>query len=108
MSKYKAVKTVAHGRTFDSKAEAKRAGELILMEKSGLIQGLNYQVVFELADSVVINGRKRPPLKYVADFVYVRAGESIVEDCKGMLTPVYKIKRHLMKAVFGIDILETK
>lgn len=107
-SKYSAKKVVVDGRSYDSKAEATRARSLILEERAGFIAALRFQVVYELAPSVVIAGRKRPPLRYVADFVYIRDGIEVVEDVKGMLTAVYRIKRHLMKSVHGIDILETK
>ena len=63
------------------------------------------------------SGRKRPELRYVADFVYweidqarkndFQNGKWIVEDVKGILTPVYRIKRHLMMSVHGIEIRET-
>lgn len=107
-TKYGANKTVVNGRKFDSKSEAKRAGELELAQRFGQISDLRYQVVYILAPSVVINGRKKPALRYVADFVYIRDGVEVVEDRKGMLTAVYRIKRHLMKSVHNIDIFETK
>lgn len=42
-----------------------------------------------------------------ADFVYLEHGKEIVEDTKGMRTQVYVMKRKLMKALYGITILET-
>lgn len=45
--------------------------------------------------------------KYIADFVYRQDGKTIVEDCKGMRTPEYKIKRKLMLWRYNIKILET-
>ncbi len=92
---------------YASKREAKRAHEIKLLERAGLISDVREQVVFELAPSVVIQGRKRPPLRYIADFVYVENGEEITEDCKGFRTAEYRIKRHLMASVHGIQILET-
>lgn len=111
-SKYKAVKTGKYA----SKAEARRAEELKLLERSGAITGLREQVVYVLAPSVVVNGRKRPPLRYLADFVYeipdkyneMLVNQIIVNDVKGRITEGYRIKRHLMKSVHNIDILETK
>nr|WP_316893815.1 DUF1064 domain-containing protein [Ralstonia mannitolilytica] len=52
---------------------------------------------FELAPGVVINGRRRPPLRYVADFVYREKGSALdtIEDVKGAVTEAYRIKRHL-------------
>jgi len=108
MSKYKSKKVIMYGRKFDSLREAARAGTLILEEKAGIIKDLKFQVVYELAPSVIINGRKKPALRYISDFEYIRNGELVVEDVKGMLTIVYKIKRHLMKSVHGIDIFETR
>lgn len=107
MSKYGAKKTVIDGITFDSKAEASRYSVLRLLANGHTITDLRTQVRFDLAPSVVIQGRKRPPMRYIADFTYMDGGKLVVEDVKGMLTPVYKLKRHLMKAVHSIDILET-
>lgn len=106
MSKYRAVKTTVDGFTFASKAEAKRYQELKLLLEAKQISFLELQPVFVLADSVTIGGRKRPALKYVADFAYYTPAGRVVEDVKGMLTPVYRLKRHLMKSQLGIDIVE--
>ncbi len=92
---------------FASEREALRAKELQFMQTGGVISNLEFQVTFVLAPSVVINGRKRPPLRYIADFVYVKDGIKIVEDVKGYVTDSYRIKRHLMASVWGIQILET-
>lgn len=43
---------------------------------------------------------------YIADFVYYRDGEYIVEDTKGVRTKDYIIKRKLMLYVHGIKIKE--
>ena len=56
---------------------------------------------------MTLYGRRRPAVKYKADFRYIEKGETVVEDVKGMRTPVYNLKRHLMKAVHGIEIRET-
>lgn len=77
-----------------------------MLEQTGIIANLREQVVFVLAPSVIINGRKKPTLRYYADFVYDKDGETVVEDVKGHLTDVYIIKRHLMKSVWDIDIKE--
>ena len=102
MSKYYNVKIDGYA----SKKEARRAGELKLLLFAGKISELIEQVPFELAPSVVVQGRKRPPMKYIADFVYVENGKRIVEDSKGMRTPVYNLKRHLMMLVHNIEIRE--
>ena len=102
-SKYNAVKTNGYA----SKKEAARAAELKLLERAGHICGLREQVIYILAPSIVRKGRKRPAMKYIADFVYIEDGKEVTEDCKGFRTPVYSLKAHLMMAVHGIDIKET-
>jgi len=93
---------------FDSRRELTRWLHLVALQKAGVISELERQVVFVLAPAVVIQGRKRPELRYVADFVYVDGqGQTITEDVKGKVTEGYRIKRHLM-AVRGIQIKEVK
>lgn len=108
-SKYGNVRTSIDGEVFDSAAEAARYTQLRLLERAGQIFELTRQVSFELAQAVVINGIHKRPLTYRADFAYRDAatGQRVVEDKKGALTEAYKIKRHLMKAIHNIDILET-
>lgn len=104
MSKYGSIKTNGYA----SKREAKRAAELKLLEKAGEISHLKEQVTFVLADAATIQGRRRPSLRYIADFEYCTIhGERVVEDVKGVITDAYRIKRHLMKTVHNIEILET-
>ena len=108
-SKYSNVRTTINGETFDSASEAERFRQLVLLQKAGRIRELTRQVSFVLAPAVVINGARKRALTYRADFGYVdvSTGARIVEDRKGALTDVYKLKRHLMKSVHNIDILET-
>jgi len=106
--KYANRRVEIDGQSFDSRAEARYWRQLQLRLKAGEISNLRRQVVFELAPAVVIGGRKRPPLRYVADFVWEEDGKTIVADVKGAVPAAYRIKRHLMKAVHGIDILEIR
>lgn len=104
-NKFGAVKTTVDGITFDSKREAARYRELKLAERVGLIKNLQRQVRFPLVvDGALIT-------TWVADFVYDdRRGETWVpqhEDCKGVRTREYKLKRKLVKALYGWDIRET-
>lgn len=96
------------GIKFDSKAEARYYCHLQLLAKAGEIQNLRLQVPFELAPPVLVAGRNRPALRYIADFTYERDGKLIVADVKGVSPDAYRIKRHLMKAVHGIDIEEIR
>ncbi len=111
MTKYRNKPCEVSGEKYRSQKEMRRHQELLLLERANQIYWLKREVPFELAPSVVIQGRKRPAMKYIADFTYLeRRGnfpEAVVEDCKGVRTTAYNIKRHLMKSVHGIDILET-
>lgn len=100
------------GQKFDSAGEAKRYSALVLLQRAGRITDLQRQVRYELAPSVKHAGEKRarPALTYWADFTYIEGGALVVEDVKvgGLMTEVFKIKRHLMLSVHGIDIRITK
>ena len=105
--KYRNRRVAIDGLIFDSQAEADRWAELQALERSGAISDLRRQVRYELAPAVTVQGRKRPPIRYIADFVYERDGQKFTEDRKGYRTEVYRLKRHLMMAIHGIEILET-
>lgn len=98
-SKYRAVKTVVDGLIFASKAEARRYGELKLLEKGGYIRQLELQPEFVFA----LDGK--PIFKYIADFRYFEGLSRVVEDVKGMQTPVFRLKRKLIEAQFCVKIV---
>ena len=101
----------ADGLKFDSKAEHKFWCHLVIRQKAKEIFNLERQVVYVLAPSVVIGNRKRPALRYVADMRWNDGkpdGPLVVADVKGAVTPEYRIKRHLLKSVHGLDILEIR
>jgi hypothetical protein len=104
-NKFGAVKTTVDGLKFDSKLEARRYQELVLLQRAGKISELSVQVPFTII-------HKQPgerAVKYVSDFTYRENGELVVEDVKGgkaTATPVYKIKKKLMLLVHGIRIKE--
>lgn len=100
-AKYNNRKTVIDGITFDSAKEARRYGELKLLQRAGEISNLNLQSEYELT----VNWQKI--CKYRADFEYTtKDGRKVVEDVKGVRTPVYQLKKKLMKAVYNIEIKE--
>lgn len=109
MNKYNNKPVKVLGDSYRSKREASRHQDLLLMQKSGEITGLTREVAFVLAPGVkIMDERARPPIRYIADFVYCMPnGMTIVEDCKGFRTQVYKIKRHLMATIHGIEVIET-
>ena len=103
---------IADGYIFASKAELHRYNELKLMLKAGLIKDLKRQPKYELQPAFVhpLCGKVRA-LSYVADFAYteVAHGLVVVEDVKGHLTEVYKIKRKLFLAKYpAVDFREVK
>lgn len=95
--KYGNQKITIAGRTFDSKAEAERFCQLRLLERAGVIRGLECQKVFELIPSYKKNGKTVRAVKYLADFVYRENNKIIVEDVKGCRTDVYKLKKKLFE-----------
>lgn len=98
-SKFGNVRTGA----FDSQKEAARFRDLEILERAGVITDLKHHVSYPLH----IHGELI--CHYEADFVYfdLQKDLQVVEDAKGFRTDVYKIKKKLMLAVHGIDILET-
>ena len=101
--KYNNTKIRVDGRLFDSKAESARWLELLLLERVGEITELERQVEYEL----IPKQKGERAVKYIADFRYKDyEGKTVVEDTKGVRTPVYILKRKLMLRVHGIRIRE--
>lgn len=107
-SKYKNKKAKADNITFHSIKERDRYLELKLLEKTGHIKNLRLQPKFEILPAYEINGRKVRPINYIADFMYEckSTGEVVVEDVKGILTDVYKLKKKLFEYQVGLEITE--
>lgn len=116
--KYNNKKITRNGITFDSKKEARRYGELLLLERAGEITDLQRQVEFVLIptqrdpDTIGVRGGVKKgrtielAVKYIADFVYKENDKTVVEDTKGFKTKDYIIKRKLMLYIHGIKIKE--
>ncbi len=100
-NKYKNKKTYIDGILFDSKAEANRYQELKLSEKAGLIDNLRLQPTYELQAKYKYNGKVISAIKYKADFEYMVGSNIIVEDVKGVETPVFKLKRKIFLLLYG-------
>lgn len=103
MNKYRNIKTVVDGITFDSRKEADRYKQLLLLQRAGVIDHLQLQVPYTLVPKSK-NGRE---VKYIADFVYwdLKNKREVIEDVKGVKTDVYKLKKRLM-AELGHAITE--
>jgi Protein of unknown function (DUF1064) len=98
-TKFGAIKCEIDGLTFASKAEGKRYKDLMLLYKAKKISKPILQYEFELNAGI----------KYRCDFLYIclETRKFTVEDVKGFKTTEYKLKKKLMKKVYGIEILET-
>lgn len=106
-NKYHARKATVDGITFDSRREADRYLVLKSMEEDGAIEDLRRQVRYELVPAFDVDGKHYRPVYYVADFVYVEDGKEVVEDVKGMVTDVYRLKSKLFARRYGKVIKET-
>lgn len=108
-SKYRNVKTVVDGRTFDSKREAQFYHDLKLREKAGEIRELACQVPFQLY-APTVGPRCAPVCVYVSDFVFVTCADNQrhVVDVKGARTAMYKLKARWLNIQSGIVIEEVR
>lgn len=114
MSKYNSRKTVVNGIPFDSRKEAARYQELMLMLAAGEIKDLKLQPEFTIQEAFKTpEGEAVRPVKYRADFSYLKRMENgtewrwepVVEDVKGYRTKDYEIKRKLMLGK-GVKVVE--
>lgn len=109
--KYHSRKTTVDGITFDSKAEAARYQELKLMQKTGVISNLTLQPAYELIPTFRKNGKTYRKTVYKADFSYFDNDleKTVVEDVKGVKTPVYALKRKLFEWRYpDLELTEVK
>lgn len=113
-NKFNAVKKKVDDVKFDSTKEANRYEQLKLLVRAGKIKDLEVQPVFVLIKSVKFSGdaKAKPAMRYTADFRYydIEKGEVVVEDVKSRATAKltdYKMRRHMMLAIHGIEVLET-
>lgn len=105
--KYNAVLTQLDGVTFHSKAEAARYGELKLLERAGLITNLSLQPKF-ICHVTRHTGEVASAGAYYADFQYddLALRSTVIEDVKGVRTPLYKWKKKHVEWEYGITITE--
>jgi Protein of unknown function (DUF1064) len=101
VNKYHAQAVQIDGIRFHSKKEAHRYGELLLLQRAGLIHNLQLQPRFD----IIINHRKIG--FYKADFRYIsQDGQTHIEDAKGVSTAVYRLKKRIVEAMYGVTIEE--
>lgn len=104
-NKYMNVKTTLDGVQFDSRKEAARYQELLLLLRAGQIANLKIHPKYPLR----VNGKHVG--YYYGDFQYdeVSTGKPILEDVKSVATrklACYRLKKRLVLAIYGLDITE--
>lgn len=110
-NKYGAVKTFVHGRMFDSKAEARRFQELLLLGRAGVIENLELQPAFPLHAVNLRTGEIVRVGNFRADFRYqcCDTGEWVVEDVKGMkILPLARWKQKHCLGEYGVSVREVR
>jgi len=107
-------KVIINGIKFDSKKEGRRYQDLLIMQRANEISDLELQPRFSLIKGVKFTGdaRAKPDIRYTADFRYidVLTNKVIVEDVKSAVTKEktdYKMRRHMMLAIHGIEVIES-
>ena len=97
MNKYRNKKVIVEDYVFDSIQESRRYKELKLLLRAGEIKDLQLQPHFLLQEAFKKNGKTYRKIEYIADFMYVENGKTIVEDVKGIQTDVFKLKHKLFE-----------
>lgn len=107
-TKYGNEITHSGGMRFDSKEEAKRWHYLSTLAKAGEITELKHHVSFDLLPAQVVDGRKERPVRYEADFTYIKDGKLVVEDVKSAPTKTreFILKRKMMLFFHQIPVIE--
>lgn len=102
-NKYHNLKVTIDGIKFDSKKESERYVFLKQKEALGQIENLQCHVTFPVRyDGALL-------FRYIADFMYDKDGESVVEDVKGSawtVTPVFKLKKRILAAMMNVHVRE--
>lgn len=93
-SKYGNVRTIVDGHKFHSKLEADRYRELKLLKQAGAILYFLRQAPFDLPGGVI----------YRCDFLVVSTSGIEVEDTKGYMSEVSRIKIAAVEERYGIKV----
>jgi hypothetical protein len=89
------------GTVSDSRKEAEHDIKFMALKRSPLVKCVERKRAFQL----VVKDEKI--CSYVCDWaVEWKDGRLEVYDAKGCKTPVYRIKKKLMKAIYDIEIIE--
>jgi hypothetical protein len=103
-SKYHAIPRTIDGVRFASTREARRYGELRLLERAGQIWDLTVQPEFQLhAPGPLV---AQPVGVYRGDFAYATKTGTVIEDAKGVRTALYRWKKKHVEIEYGVRIVE--
>lgn len=119
-NKYNAQKIVVDGVEFDSKKESQRYLVLKKAQENGVISSLTLQPKWDALPAKTEKYVKHlktkdkecvrtvvQPIKYTADFSYMKDGSLVVEDvkpCPSLLSRDVPLKIKLMKFFHGIQV----
>lgn len=110
-NKYHATKINSADGKFDSATEYQRWIYLKTLKAEGTIKNLVRQVPYTLIPTLYKDGKVLyRECKYLSDFEYdvTKTGEHIVEDVKGIVLPIFRLKQKLMYHVFGVEVRVVK
>ncbi len=105
-NKYHAKKIVVGNERYDSRAEYKRALQLELLQKAGVISNLQHHEKIVL----IPKSKYGRGIYYEADFSYTdnKTKEKIIEDVKSKptVTKIFRLKKRMIQEQYGITIRE--
>lgn len=105
LSKYRNVQTEYNGIKYMSKKEAEYAAQLDWQRKAKNPKERVTHVEVQVPFQITLNNIKI--CKYLADFrVQYADGHEEIIDVKGVRTDVYRLKKKLVEAQYGIKIIE--
>lgn len=99
--KYRAIPTIIDGIRFSSKKEARRYESLKCLLKAGQIDALIMQPTYP----ITINGHQVCKVKLDFRYLDKKTGQTVIEDVKGYDNPLSKLKRKLVQAQHGIEVV---
>lgn len=101
-NKFGAQKTNIDGIAFDSKGEAHRYALLKLWQASGGIRDLVLQPEYP----IYMNGTRVCVCRWDFSYTEVSPERFVIEDFKGVRTPIYRLKKKLFEAAYGLTVTE--
>lgn len=104
-NKYNNIRTAYKGQVFMSKKEAQYCRELDILKNARIPKHKVVSYETQVPFPIVVNNQKI--CNYLADFkVLYQDGRIEIVDVKGFRTEIYKLKKKLVEAQYGIKIIE--